>query len=76
MSGYIKHFDNVRKNMPFVIKDDNVLIKYNEIPNKINRKLGMKFRSKPVYHAKYIKAKVKTFNGMSWSYLVHLPARA
>ena len=31
ISGYIKYFENGRKNMSFVIKDDDVLDKYNEI---------------------------------------------
>ena len=30
MTGYIKYFENRRKNMSFIIKDDNVLDKYNE----------------------------------------------
>ena len=30
MTGYIKYFENRRKNMSFIIKDDNVLNKYNE----------------------------------------------
>ena len=34
-SGYIKCFDNGGKNMPFKIEDDNVLVKYNKICNKI-----------------------------------------
>ena len=29
MTGYIKYFENDGKNMSFVIKDDNVLDKYN-----------------------------------------------
>ena len=33
-SRYIKHFDNGGKNMPFMIEDDNTLVKYNEIWNK------------------------------------------
>ena len=48
--------------MSFKIEDDSVLIKYNEIWNKIKEKQGMKFHSKPVYNEKYIKTKVKTFN--------------
>ena len=35
MSGYIKCFDNRGKNMSFKIEDDNVLVKYNKICNKI-----------------------------------------
>ena len=31
MSGYIKYFENGGKNMSFMIKDDNVLGKYNKI---------------------------------------------
>ena len=31
MNGYIKYFANGGKNMPFTIKDDNILDKYNEI---------------------------------------------
>ena len=35
MTGYIKYFENEGKSMPFLIKDDHVLDKYNEIWNKI-----------------------------------------
>ena len=35
MSGYIKHFEHGGKNMSFMIEDDSVLVKYNEIWNKI-----------------------------------------
>ena len=31
MSGYIKYYDNGGKNMSFMIEDDSVLTKYNEI---------------------------------------------
>ena len=63
MSGYIKYFENGGKNMSFVIKDDDVLDKYNEIWNKIKKTLNTKFHSMPVYDEKYIKAKVREFNG-------------
>ena len=39
-----------------MIKDDNLLDKYNEIWNKIKEKLSIKFPSKPVYDQTYIKA--------------------
>ena len=35
MSGYIKYFENGRKNMSFMIEYDSALVKYNEIWNKI-----------------------------------------
>ena len=43
MSGYIKYFENGGKNMSFVIKDDDVLDKYNKIWDKIKEKLNIKF---------------------------------
>ena len=50
--------------MSFVIKDDDVLDKYNEIWDKIKGKLNIKFHSMPVYDGKYLKAKVREFNGL------------
>ena len=64
MSGYIKCFENGGKNMSFVTKDDDVLDKYNEIWNKIKITLNIKFHSIPVCNKKYIKAKVREFNGV------------
>ena len=63
MTGYIKYFENGGKNMSFVIKDDDVLDKYNEIWDKIKEKLNIKFHSMPVYDETYIKAKVREFDG-------------
>ena len=64
MSGYIKYFENGGKNMSFIIKDHDVLDKYNKICRKIKEKLNIKFYSMPVYDKKYIKAKVREFNGV------------
>ena len=50
--------------MSFVIKDDDVLDKYNEIWDKIKRKLNITFQSIPIYDKKYMKAKVREFNGV------------
>ena len=62
MTGYIKYFENRGKNMSFVIKDDDVLDKHNEIWDKIKNTLSIKFRSLLVYDEQYIKAKVREFN--------------
>ena len=43
--------------MSVMVKDDDVLDKYNEIWDKIKEKLNIKFHSMPVYNEKYIKAK-------------------
>ena len=64
MSGYIKYFENGGKNMSFMVKDDNVLDKYNKIWNVNKNKLNIKFHSKPVYNQKYLKVKVKEFDGV------------
>ena len=62
MSGYIKYFENGSKNMSFLIKDNEVWDKYDEIWNAIENKLGIKFHSNPVYEQKYLKAKVREFD--------------
>ena len=62
MTGYIKYFENGRKNMSFVIKDDDVLDKYSKLWDKIKETLSIKIHSMPVYDEKYIKAKRRGFN--------------
>ena len=52
MNGYIKYFENRRKNMSFMIEDDSVLVKYNEILNNFKNILNIKFHSIPVYDEK------------------------
>ena len=47
-----------------MIKNDDVLEKYNEIRGKIKNKLNIKFYSMPVYDEKYKKAKVREFDGV------------
>ena len=64
MSGHIKYFENGGKNMSFVIKDDMHQHKYNEIWDKIKGKLNIKFHSMSAYDEKYIKAKLREFNGV------------
>ena len=64
MMGYIKYFDNDGKNVSFLIKDDKILNKYEEIWSVIKNKLGIKFHSEPVYDQTYIKAKVREFDGV------------
>ena len=62
MSGYIKYFDNDRKNMSYLSEDESVYLKYTKIWNKIMKLLIIKFHSQPIHGNKSIKAKVKTFN--------------
>ena len=64
MNTYIKYFENRGKNMPFIIKDDDVLDKYNEIWDKIKNRLNIKLHSMPIYDERCIKAEVREFNGV------------
>ena len=64
MSGSIKYFENGGKNMYFLIKDDEVWEKYEQIWGVIKNKLGIKFHSKPIYEKKYLKVKVREFDGV------------
>ena len=64
MSGYIKYFEKCGRNMPLFVRDDNVLDKYNEIWVVIHKKLKIKFHSMPVYDEKYLKTKVREYDGV------------
>ena len=49
MNGYIKYFENSRKNMSFLIKNSEVWKKHEDIWNVIKNKLNIKFHSQPIY---------------------------
>ena len=50
--------------MSFIIKDDDMLDKYNAIWDKIKETLSIKFQCMPTYDEQYIKDKVREFNGV------------
>ena len=62
MSAYIKVFDQT-KCMSFLIKDDHLLEKYKKNWEKVKNSLKKEFDSKSVYNEKYLKAKIKSYNG-------------
>ena len=64
MSGYIKYCKDDDKNMSFLIKDDEAWEKYEQIWDVIKNKPSIKFHSKPTYDRKYLKAKVRKFDGV------------
>ena len=67
MSGYIKlwnYFEYRSPNMSFLITDDEVGEKYEQIWNVIKNKLKIKFHSEPVYEYKYLKTKVREYDGV------------
>ena len=61
MNGYIKYFDDGRKNMWFVTDDEKVYGKYDEIWNVVKSLLKLKFAASPIRNDKYILAKLKIF---------------
>ena len=63
MNDYIKYFENGVENMSFFIKNSEVWEKYEDIWDVIKNKLNIKFHSQPIYENKYLKAKVREFNG-------------
>ena len=64
MRTYRRDFDKTQ-DMSFLIKDDELLEKYNEIWEKVKNSIRKEFDSKPVYNEKYLKAKIKSYNGKS-----------
>ena len=49
--------------MPFLIKDKKSLEKHNEIWKKVSNIFRKEFDSEPLYHEKYLKTKLKSYNG-------------
>ena len=47
----------------FLIKDDELLQKYNGVWEKVKNSLIKEFVSEPVYNKKYLKGKRKSYNG-------------
>ena len=65
MNGYIKYFDDGGKNMSFVMDDEEIYEKYNEIWEVFRKLLKAKFAVGSVRDDKYIIAKLKIFNGIN-----------
>ena len=53
MNGYIKYLENGGRNMSFLIKNNEVWEKYEDIWNVVKNKLSIKFHGQPVYENKY-----------------------
>ena len=62
MTEYRKDFDET-KYIYFLIKDDELLEQYNEIWEKLKNSLKKELGSNPIYNEKYLKAKIKLYNG-------------
>ena len=53
----------VKLNMSFLIKDDELLEKYNEIWEKVKNIIKKKIDTELLYNEKYLKTKIKSYNG-------------
>ena len=62
MRAYRRDFDET-KYIPFLIKDDELLEKYNEIREKVKNSIKKYFDTEPVYNEKHLKPKIKSYNG-------------
>ena len=60
MSAHRKDFT---KYMSFLIKDEELFEKYNEIWEKVKNIIKKEFDSELVYNEKYLKAKIKSYSG-------------
>ena len=62
MSAYIRDFDET-KYISFLIKDNELLEKFNEICEKVKSSIKKEFDSEPVYNKKISKTEIKSYNG-------------
>ena len=58
---YKKDFDETTY-VSFLIKDNELLEKCNEIWEKVKNNLKKEFDSEPVYNERYLKVKIKSYN--------------
>ena len=49
--------------MSYLIKDDELLKQHNKIWKNVKNTICKEFDSDPVYNKKYLKAKIKSYNG-------------
>ena len=62
MSAYRREFEETKMYV-FLIKEDELLEKHNEIWEKVRNSIKKEFNSDPVYSENYLKAKIKSCNG-------------
>ena len=62
MSAYRRDFDET-KYTSFMIKNKELLEKYNDIWEKVRNSIKKGFDGEPVYNEKYTKTKIKSYEG-------------
>ena len=81
-STYVKSYDGHTKWMHFLIKDDDLLEKYNTIWNKVSTDIKKEFDSEPIYNKEYLKTNIKSSGDdvtdfydkkcLSWTLIIHI----
>ena len=59
-SAYVKSYDGPTKWMYFLIKDNDLLEKYNTIWDKVSDDIKKEFDSKSVHNKNFVKTKIKS----------------
>ena len=59
-SAYVTTYDGLTKLMYFLIKDDDLLEKYNTIWHKVSADTKKQFDSEPAYNKNFLKIKIKS----------------
>ena len=62
MVAYRSDFDETEY-MPFLIKDDKLLEKYDKISDKVCNRIRKEFDCEPLYNRKYLKSQSKSYAG-------------
>ena len=62
LTGRTKHLDNNNKYVNLLVNDEKLLIKYNEIWDKIKSLPKKEFDKKTLHSNKYISTKIKLYN--------------
>ena len=60
MAAYRRDFDKI-KYLSFLIKDNKLIEKYNEIQDKVSKFVEKIFDSEHIYNGKYLKTKIKSY---------------
>ena len=62
ISAYVKGYEGEESSMKFLIKDDDLLKKYNDIWNKVSYSIQQKLNCKPIYNKKVLETKIRSYS--------------
>ena len=68
MIAYVKRYDGQTKCMYFLIEEDDFLVKYNAIWDKVSTNMKEEFNSDPVYNKTFVKTKTKSMGAAATAF--------